>query len=72
MKRFGELAGVEIGKILRRKRLEGEARTASLDADPTGISTLVEFELGAIWQLAHDVIEHVGGDRHRALLGDFG
>ena len=30
------------------------------------------LELGAVGQLAHDIVEHVGGNRGRALLRHFG
>ena len=37
--------------------------------DAAAIGALVDLELGAVGQLAHDVVEHVGGHGGGAVLG---
>ena len=76
-----EVAGAdaEIGGSAPRRRDRGNPRAAAPAAQsasgrpgqrqPPGIGSLLELELGAVGQLAHDVVEHVGGDRRRALAG---
>ena len=68
----GEVARGEIREIFRRQRLQREARAAGEDRHPLAVTRLLELELGAIGELPHDVVEHVGGHRGGAGLGDLG
>ena len=66
-----QLAGIQIGKIGIGQHLQREARAAGLQRH--GLSRArIERDLGAVGQLAHDVVEHVGGDGAGARLLDRG
>ena len=53
-----------------RKRLQREARAAREDRHALAVTCLFELELGAVRQLADDVVEHMGGNRRGAGPGD--
>ena len=67
-----ELAGGEIGKILRRQRLQREAGLAGAQRQALLLGVALDLHLGAVGQLAHDVVQHVRRHRHGAGLRDVG
>jgi hypothetical protein len=69
---MGELACGEVGEVLRRQRLEHEARAPGHHRQAAFVRPLHQFELGAVGELAHDVIHHVGRHGGGAGLGDVG
>ena len=67
-----ELARGEVGEILRRQRLQGEARMSRAERQPLLLDVALDLHLGPVGQLAHDVVQDVGGHRHRAGLRHVG
>ena len=70
-----EFAGSQIGKILRRKRLQGEPRFAGQNRQPALLGSVFDDELGSLRKLADDVVDEMGRRGRRALArhlgGDF-
>ena len=60
------LARRKIGKVAFRQRLQGEARTAGAYRQRCPVAGKFQNDLRALRQLAHDVIEHMGGHRGRS------
>ena len=67
---IGEVARRQVREVVMRKRLQREARAAREDRDALAVARLLQLELGAVRELPHDVIEHVGGHRGGAALRD--
>ena len=67
-----ELACGEIGKVGGGQGLEGEARAAGAQDELAGVAGRLEAYLRAFREFAHDVVDHVGGNCGRAILGDVG
>ena len=63
-----ELARGEVGKILRRQRLQGEARMSRGERQTLLLDVALDLDLGPVGKLAHDVMQDVGGHRRRAGL----
>ena len=56
----------EIRKVFRRKRLQTEARVARRDRQALLVAFALHFDLGALGQFAHDVVQHMRRNRERA------
>ena len=67
-----ELSRGEIGEVGRRQGLKGEARSAGAQDQLPGVAGGFEARLCALRQLADDVVDHVGRNGGRAVLGDIG
>ena len=61
-----EVAGGEVGKVGLRQALQAEARPARVHRHGVAVLAGLEHDLGAVRQLAHDVVEHVRRNRGRA------
>ena len=66
------VAGGEIGKVALGQRLQREARAAGADRQHRAVAVAFEHDLRAVGQLAHDVVEHVRGNRGRAASAGLG
>ncbi|MFK4607304.1 hypothetical protein ABIF57_006756 [Bradyrhizobium diazoefficiens] len=71
--RMRHVAGGQIREVILRQRLEREARAAGADRQHGAVAVGLEHDLGAVRQLAHDVVEHVrrhgGGAGSRGFRG---
>ena len=67
-----ELARGEIGKVGRRQGLQGEARAPRAQHELASVARRLEARLGALRELAHDVVDHMRRNGRRAVLGDIG
>ena len=67
-----ELACGEIGKVGRRQGLQGEAGAPRAQHELPGVARRLEARLRALRELAHDVVDHMGRNGRRAVLGDVG
>ena len=69
---MAEIARREIGKIAVRQRLQIEARAARAQLQLAAFAGRLQRDLRAIGELAHDVIERMGGQRRAAGCADIG
>jgi hypothetical protein len=60
------------GKVLARQGRKREHRAPRLDLDLTAVAGARNFDLGALGQLADDIVEHMYRRRGRARLADLG
>ena len=67
-----ELARGQIGKIGGGQGLEGESRPSRAHDELSGVAGGLEARLRAIREFAHDIVDHVGRNGRRAILGDVG
>ena len=67
-----EIPRGHLGKIALGQRLQREARAAGEKRELARFAGRLERGLRALRQLAHDVVERVGGKRRRAGAGDLG
>jgi len=67
-----QLAGGEIGEVGFGQALQREARSPGTDRERPAIVSRLQFDLGALGKLAHDVIDHVRGHGGGAGLLDLG
>ena len=58
--------GREVG---RRQALQGEARAAGANGQAVAVGGALELDLGAVGQLAHDLVERMRRRRRRSGLG---
>ena len=71
-KLVGEIARIEIGKITFGQTLQIEARAPRAQQILAIVAGAFERHLRTIGQFAHDLIEHMGGQRGCARLSDIG
>ena len=64
-----QVALVHRREVGRRQALQGEARAAGADGEAVAVARGLELDLGAVGQLAHDLVEGVGGRGGGAGLG---
>ena len=62
----------QIGKVALRQRLQDEAGATGADRQHAAIAGGVERDLGPLGELAHDLVEHMGGHGCRAPRPDLG
>ena len=67
-----DFADSKIGKVFGRQGLQRKARVARGERQALLVGFALQFDLGAFRQFAHDVVQHVRGNRQRAGLRDFG
>ena len=66
------VAGIEIGEVAFRQRLQREARAAGADREHAAVAGGFEHDLRAFRQFAHDVVDHVRRHGGRAARRDLG
>ena len=62
-----EIIDAERGEIVGRQRLERELRRPARDDEPSLLAVLDQLDIVAFGELAHDVVEHMGGHGGRAF-----
>ena len=66
---LAHLADADVGEVLRRQRLQREAGVAGGERQALLLRVLAHVDLGAVGELAHDVVQHVGGNGDGAGRG---
>ncbi len=72
LERMPEIARCNIRKILRPERLQGEPGLSRRERQPLFLRVALQFDLRPVGQLAHDVVQHVRGNRQRTRLRHVG
>ena len=58
---MAEIIDAERGEVVGRERLQRELRRPARDGEASLFAVPRKLDIGALGQLAHDVIEHMGG-----------
>ena len=62
-----EIVDAQARKVVGGQRLQREARLTATDGEPSLVALPRNLDIGALRELAHDVVEHVGGHRGGAI-----
>src|SRR6516225_345526 len=54
-----EIIDAQAREVVGRQCLQREARLAASDGEPALVSLALHLDIASLWELAHDVVEHM-------------
>ena len=66
------LADADVGEVSAGSVCSAKRAWPAVSVSRSFSASRADLDLGAVGQLAHDVVQHVGGNGHGAGLGDVG